>query len=71
MTTSNQCKTCDEYVTRRLPTVLRLWWKETGQRVWIGRFMTGVHKRHEAGLPVLTTTDAGTCLGDNEGASDA
>jgi hypothetical protein len=48
------CQICTEYASRRLPVVLAAWFAETGRRVSIGRFMAGVHARHEAGLPVLT-----------------
>jgi hypothetical protein len=53
------CGTCLEYAERRLPTVLRLWSGETGQKVHVTRFMAGVHRRHLAGLPVVAAA-AGT-----------
>lgn len=49
------CGTCLTYAETRLPTVIDLWFYETGQSVRIGSFMAGVHARHLAGLSIGVT----------------
>lgn len=55
------CLTCSAYVEHRLPVVRRLWLAETGLRLGamaVARLLAGVHRRHQAGLPVMPGAEA-------------